>query len=139
MGTWGLGYFDDDSALDFMADVEESANPKAVLKNAFDKALEADYLESDEGSAVIVAATYLDRQLNGTKFSAEDRDEPLEVDTFPDRHPEINLSDLREKAVIALSKVLNENSELHELWRENEEDYPAWKNNVEALILRLKK
>ena len=139
MGTWGPGYFENDSALDFMADVEESPNPKAVLKNAFDTAIKTDYLESDEGSAVIVAATYVDRQLNGTKFSASDLDEPLDVDTFPDRHPDVNLLDLREKAVFALAEVLNGGSELNELWGENENDYPAWKNSVEALILRLKK
>jgi hypothetical protein len=32
MGAWGHGYFEDDDALDFMADMEESANPKELLK-----------------------------------------------------------------------------------------------------------
>jgi len=139
MGAWGHGHFEDDAAFDFMANVEESDNPKEIISNAFSTALDADYLENDEGNAVIVAATYVDRQLNGTTFSSHDRDEPLDVDTFPDRHPELNFSDLRDKAVQALQKVLDDNSELNELWAENEEDYPTWRQGIEQLIQRLDK
>lgn len=138
MGAWGHGYFEDDAALDFMADIEDSDNPKKVIRQAFDTANKAEYLESDEGSAAIVAATYVDRKLNGTKFSPAAHDEPLDVDTFPDRNPDVDLSDLRKPAVEALQKVLSDNSELNELWAENDEDYPAWKQGVEQLIKRLK-
>ncbi|WP_162056495.1 DUF4259 domain-containing protein [Pontibacter pamirensis] len=137
MGAWGYGYFEDDAAFDFMAEVEESGNPKNVLKRAFDTAIDSDYLESDEGNAVIVAAAYVDRQLNGTRFSSADQEEPLSVDTFPDRNPQQDLSDLRDKALQALSKVLEDDSELNELWAENEEDYPAWREGVKQLIYRL--
>lgn len=137
MGAWGYGYFEDDAAFDFMAEVEESGNPKGVLRRAFDTATDSDYVESDEGSAVIVAAAYVDRQLNGTRFSSADQQEPLSVDTFPDRNPEQDFSDLRERAVQALAKVLEDDSELNELWAENEEDYPAWRQGVEQLLHRL--
>jgi hypothetical protein len=137
MGAWGHGYFEDDAALDFMADVEASDEPKELLQEAINNALEAEYLESDEGAAVIIAGTYIDRQVNGTRFTNSNNDEPLDVDTFPDRHPEVDLSDLRPGAVTALQKVLEEDSELHELWEENEELYPAWRSGVEQLIQRL--
>ena len=139
MGAWGHGHFEDDSAWDFMDEIEESDDPKEVINAALDAALEAEYLESDEGNAVIVAATYIDRQQNGTKFSSPDSDEPLNVDTFPGRHPNVDFSKLRAKAIQALQKLLGDDSELNELWVENEELYPAWRQGIESLIQRLNK
>lgn len=139
MGTWGTGYFEDDSALDFMQDIEDSENPKQTIKEALQTALENDYLEVDEGTAVIVATTYIDAQLNGTKFGSENRDEPLGVDTFSTRNPNISFSDLKADAIVALKKVISENSELNELWEENDEDYPEWKAEVQKLITSLSK
>lgn len=139
MGAWGNGYFEDDSALDFMADVEESKNPKQKIKDSLKIALETEYLESDEATAVIVAATYIDSQLNGTKFGDTDREDPLEVDTFSARYPNIDFADLKTDAISALKKVVSDNSELNELWAENEDDYPVWKAGVERLIRSLSK
>ena len=139
MGAWGYGHFEDDSALDFMADVEESGDPKKLINDTFDTAIGDDYVESDDANAAIIAATYVDRQVNGTKFSAENQIEPLDVDTFPDRHPDMDFSDLRKKAVLALTKILADKSELKELWQENEEDYPSWRQGIEQLIQRLEK
>ena len=137
MGAWGHGYFEDDSALDFMADVEESNHPKKVLHRAIQTALKADYLDADDGTAVIVAATYIDRQVNGTRFTPDNLDDPLQVDTFPEKYPEISLADLQPMAIEALQKVLGEESEIQELWAENEELYPTWRAGVEQLIRRL--
>ncbi|WP_276366047.1 DUF4259 domain-containing protein [Chryseolinea sp. H1M3-3] len=139
MGAWGYGHFEDDSALDFMADIEESSHPKNVIKKAFEQAIAADYIESDEGNAVVVAAAYVDGQINGTKFSEEGQSVPLSIDTFVDRHRDIDLSDLRKNAVLALNKVLGENSELKELWAENDEDFPRWTQGIQLLIKRLEK
>jgi hypothetical protein len=137
MGTWGTGYFEDDAALDFMTGIEQSSDPKRMLVKAFDSAIKSDYLESDEGSAVIVAATYVDRQVNGTKFTAESDGAPLDVDTFPDRHPDQNFIDLKAKAVAALARILGDNSEINEVWIENEDEYPAWRQGIQHLIGRL--
>ena len=139
MGTWGTGYFEDDSALDYMAVVEASNNPKQKIKAALDAVLDADYVDSDDATAAIVAATYIDSQLNGTKFGSTDTEDPLEVDTFSIRNPSISFADLKTDAVVALKKVIADNSELHELWMENDEDYPEWKAGVEKLILSLSK
>lgn len=137
MGAWGHGYFEDDAAFDFMAEIEESDNPKQVIDDALKIALEGDYIETDEGNAVIVSAAYIDRQLNGTQFSDSDRDEPLDVDTFHSRHPDVDLSDLKDKAVQSLKRILTDDSELKELWEENEEDYSLWQQGIEQLIMRL--
>jgi len=138
MGAWGTGYFEDDAAFDFMADVEESKNPKQTIQNAFQDALKADYLECDQGNAVIVAAAYVDGQTNGTKFSSPERDEPLDIDTFSERYPNYDFSGLKQMAGQALQKVLTDESELKELWEETEE-FEAWRDGVEKLIRRLNK
>jgi hypothetical protein len=136
MGAWGTGFFEDDGAFDFMEEIESSDRPKETIAAAFRVAIDGDYLDSDEASAVTVAAAYVDRFVNGTKFSAPDDDDPLEVDSFPDRHPDQDLSDLRGMAVRALQKVLGDDSELKELWAETDE-LAAWQGGVEELIERL--
>jgi hypothetical protein len=136
MGAWGHGYFDDDAAFDFMDALEESDDPKGVIRDAFEGAVESDYLETDEGNAVVVAATYVDRQVNGTLFSGAGGDDPLPVDTFPDRHPDAHLRDLKPLAVQALHVLLGESSELKELWEEDGEP-GAWRAGIEQLIARL--
>lgn len=137
MGTWGTGYFEDDAALDFMIDIEQSNDPKRMLAKAFDSAIKSDYIESDEGSAVIVAAAYVDRQVNGTKFTTESDGAPLDIDTFPDRHPDQNFLDLKVKAVSALARILGDNSEINEVWAENDEEYSTWREGIQQLIGRL--
>jgi hypothetical protein len=138
MGTWGHGHFEDDTAFDFMAEVEESDDPKKIFNDAFDFAISVDYLEFSEANAVIVSAAYVDGQINGTKFSSPADEDPLEVDSFPNRHPDLDFTDLKEKSVLALQKVLNDNSELNELWAENEELYPVWRLGIEQVIERLR-
>ncbi|MDI9882765.1 DUF4259 domain-containing protein [Flectobacillus longus] len=137
MGAWGFKYYEDDDAYDFMDEIEESKSPKELIEDALDTAIESDFIDSTEGNAVIVSATYIDRQTKGTKFSESDTGEILDVDTFPERNPNIDLSDLKENAVLALKKLLGEDSELNELWLENEEDYPSWRQGIEKLIERL--
>lgn len=137
MGTWGTGLFDNDAAADFMMDLEEANDVRSICESVFQEALESDYLESDLGSNVIVAAAYVDRQVNGTVFSEKDAEEPLAIDLFPDSHPHTDLRDLKPLARKALTRVLSQDSELMELWQENEEDFPVWKDEVAALMGRL--
>ncbi len=121
-----------------MVEVEKADNPKKILFDALQSPIGFDYMEEYEANAVIIAAAYIDRQINGTKFSSPDQGVSLKVDTFPDRHPTQDFMDLKESAIIALHQVLSENSELNELWAENEEDYSIWRKGVEELIQRLK-
>ena len=106
MGAWGTGYFEDDGALDFMDEIESSDHPKETISTAFTTAIAAGYLETDGATAVIVAAIYVDRYVNGTTFSPADYDDPLEVDSFPERNPDQDLSNLRGIAIQALQKVI---------------------------------
>lgn len=129
MGVWGHGYYDNDAALDFMIEVEESGQPKETLRRAIETALAADDLKADEGMAAIVAATYIDREVNGITFTTDDAAHPLDVDGFPLRNPGISLGDLQVPVVKALHKVLDTGAE-KESWAVPKEDYTAWRAGV---------
>ncbi len=137
MGTWGYNYFENDTAADFVLDIKESGDAKHLMEAALEEALETDYLDADLGTQVIVVATYIDAALNKTKFTPAGQDEVEEVDAFAAANPQIDLKDLQANAVTALEKTLGDDSELNELWTENEEDYPQWKASVQELIVRL--
>ncbi|GAB4091192.1 DUF4259 domain-containing protein [Flaviaesturariibacter terrae] len=137
MGAWGPSYFESDAAFDYMDDIEETDDPVDMIGDIFSESLESDYLDADTGSAAIVAAAYVDRQLNGTRYTEAGDEEPLPIDSFPDRHPDIDLAPFRSKAIAALRKLLSDSSELRELWSENDHDGPAWRQSIEALIARL--
>ena len=137
MGTWGYKHFENDSAFDYSSMIENSDNPKEILKDTFGHTLQMDNISADQGQALIAFAAYVDRQTNGTKYS--DDTDLLDVDTFPQRHPDLDFTDIKEVAYKAVLKVLDKDSELNELWEENEEEYPLWIKEVEGLIERLKK
>lgn len=58
MGAWGKGPFDNDSAHDWLLDAEDVEPDQAVL-DALEAVQGVDYIEVDEGSAVVAAATIL--------------------------------------------------------------------------------
>lgn len=134
MGAWDYGFFDNDSALDCVDELEDSDNPKAFFKRAFANAAKASYLDQDDAHAVTVSAALIDYVLNGTHYG---EDNEIFVD-FVSQHPKLKVDDLRADAVKALQKVIGENSELNELWSENKEDYPKWKGTIVDLIARLR-
>lgn len=136
MGTWGTNYFENDAALDYMGDIEETDDPVDMIEDIFDETLQAGYLDADTGTAAIVAAAYVDRQLNGTRYSTSD-DDPLEIDSYFERNPGVQLASFRQRAGEALRRVLAPESELLELWSENEADLSAWRQTIEALRTRL--
>ena len=59
MGAWGHGIFDDDTAYDYVDEIDNSDNPKEIFKNAFETAINAEYLEYDYCHAVTVSASYI--------------------------------------------------------------------------------
>ena len=137
MGAWGIGIFDDDTAYDFFDDIE--ADAPGFFARSFRTATAADYLEYDDGIAALVSAAYLDNLLNGTTYKHENGEEegPANVNRFAEYYSGPSLRHLVPAAVEAVRSVRTGNSELRELWEENEEDYPSWQAMLEALEERL--
>lgn len=132
MGAWDYGIFDDDSACDFSTDVLECDDPETLFTHAFISAVQTSYLEQDEAHAVTVSAAYIDFILNGTAYPPAEN-----MACFKTKFPDLVLTHLKPLAVSALARVTDENSELNELWQENEELYLQWKETILALGERL--
>ncbi|WP_335933807.1 DUF4259 domain-containing protein [Streptomyces sp. PTD5-9] len=114
MGTWDFGHFDNDSAADFsgrLDDAPEAERP-ALIRTALEIAIAADYLDSDEGSEAVAAAALIGAQCPGG--------EPVTTAYGPDEQLPALPADLRPLAAKALDAVLGDNSELRELWEDNE-------------------
>jgi hypothetical protein len=137
MGAWDYGIFDDDTAYDFNDEIK--TNAEEFFTTSFENAIDADYLEYDDCHAVTVSAAYLDNVLNGTRYrtDSEEEEDESNVNNFGKLYKGPDLKHLKPLAVSALQKVIGEESELNELWFDNEELYPKWKGNIEELIKRL--
>ena len=136
MGAWGYGIFDDDTAYDYVVEIDNADNPIEIFKNAFEAAINAEYLDFDDCHAVTVSASYIDSILNGTKPRVDAEDENFFQ--FVEKNKNLDVSGLKLIAVKALEVVVSDNSELNELWTENDELYPKWKGCIEELMERLK-
>jgi hypothetical protein len=127
MGAWGVKYFDNDDAGDFMGDLAESrdwSTVTAALNAAI--AVGDEYLEAPERGAAIAAAAVVANRKAG-----------LEVSDFPDDLVVIgNLgpptSDIVGLALKAVARVQTEPSELLGLWAEADQ-VAEWLTTLSAL------
>jgi len=123
MGAWGAGVFDDDMALDFLADLEE--DPELLRRYLVDSATTSGYLDAGDGPAYLAAAAVV----------AQRFDHSIEI---PYPHAEVTRSvsvspDLIPLALKAIERVTGDQSELAELWAENPEYDNEWKNICKRL------
>lgn len=130
MGAWGCGNFENDYALDWVADLKEHGD-LSFVHNTFDEILEAadDFPEAPECSAALAAAEVL-AALNGMPSSCV----PDEVEDWitQKRRPNAKLISKAQKAI----EVVRTNSELKELWEESG-DLQKWQVVVNELYSRL--
>jgi len=130
MGTWGIGTFENDDASDWLYDLEASAGV-AFLEGSL-KSEPAAYLEAPDAENILAAAEIINGILNGPREGL-----PENALAWIDAHRDADVAALAPRAVQLIGRVLAGNSELHELWQESDEDYPAWKADVEDLRRRL--
>ena len=130
MGAWDIGSFANDDALDWLLDLQEE-DDLALLEDAFATMIEQKgQLPDATDSAVAIAAGEVLAALLGSPLE----DLPEEVEEWLPGKPNPE-NGLVLQAQEALKIVVGE-SELRELWEETEE-FPAWREDVEALITRL--
>jgi hypothetical protein len=129
MGAWGARSFDNDDAMDFVAELE--SNGSGALQEAIDEAVDLapeDYLEAPSASRAVAAAEVAAAMLG---FPAPDLP-PAVVEwlsTAPAPDPL-----LRASATAALQRVVA-NSELAELWAESGDD--SWREQQADLLQRI--
>jgi hypothetical protein len=130
MGAWGHQAFENDDALDWVAELEE-AEDASVLAEAFDAIPEdaEEYVEAPEASTALAGAEVVAALLGKPTPSL-----PEEVTAWVSGRKGVSPGVVK-KARRAVQRVLA-NSELKELW-EDAEDFAPWKASVEDLLKRL--
>lgn len=128
MGAWGYQAFDNDSAWDWCTDFREEEDKALFLERTFcPEALEG-YIEVDEGAYVIAAAEMLYALLLGPRPCLPDG-----WKAWAKNKPVVIPRALCLRAVEALERVVGADSEVAELWEENEDMYSLWREDVAVL------
>lgn len=130
MGAWGAGSFENDTALDWVGDLA-SGDADTLRDTLNDVVSEVGYLDSDLGSEGVAAA-----ELVAAARGNGATDLPDEVNTWlRDHRAEIGPADvmLARRAVV---RIKGSESELAELWAENEPDN-EWLPVIDGLLARL--
>ncbi|GAB2789703.1 DUF4259 domain-containing protein [Dyella kyungheensis] len=136
MGAWGARVFDDDTALDFLEEqLIPRADPRVVMRKAFEAALAADYVEYDAGQAVLASAAVILSAKNGQPL---DDDETEARVAWREGLAALDFAALAELGSKACLRVCGKSSELRELWEEDADLLSAWIGNVESLARGLK-
>jgi hypothetical protein len=132
MGAWDTTSFGNDTALDWVGELEECED-LSCIEDAIDAVLEEEeeYLEGPVAETAIAAAEVL-ACLRGR--AAADGEYPEEVTEWVKEHPIKPPEEVRQRALAALERIQGEESELAELWEGNDE----WKAWMADLRKRLK-
>jgi hypothetical protein len=132
MGAWGYQVFENDDALDWLAELEDADDASAsTLTAAFDAVLKAnsDRIEIPEASTALAAAEIVTAMLGKATVSLSE--EIVEwIEGLGAVQP-----DMVDKAQAAVRQVMN-GSELEQVWKGSSE-YQSWATSVEDLLKRL--
>jgi hypothetical protein len=129
MGTWGYKPFENDTALDFIAEFEDRG--KVAVEEALDAVLDNDaYVEAPDADSAIAAAAFV--------AAASGHSDWLENQSarniFNNAVDIKNLVGLKPKASAALTRILAPESELHDLWKgAGSTDLEGFQDNVARL------
>ena len=132
MGAWGIGTFENDDAVEWLDELQASADSSVLQTTLEETENGEEYLEAPEGIHILCAGEII-AGLQGQ--SAPDL--PDEARDWMQEHKLLDVSSLIPIATRKIDQVLDNGSELRELWQENEADYRTWRENVLALKARL--
>jgi len=131
MGAWGYKTFENETALEWLDDLE--AGGMDYVKESLtmtDK--EREYIDADAAWSALAACEAI-ASLQG-HFAEEI---PNELAKWASAHKEFNATKWSEECRQVIDMVLGSRSELNELWREKEDDYPVWRETLADLKKRV--
>ncbi|RZI62527.1 MAG: DUF4259 domain-containing protein [Rubrivivax sp.] len=131
-GAWDHGSFDNDGALDWLGAF--LARPSAAsVEAALNAALRTGPLESPEGESAMAAAEVVAAALGKPAQNL-----PKELAAWLQRADRAHYQKLKKLAGRAVNAVVSgSQSELRELWREDQKTFPLWQANGFDLLARL--
>ena len=131
-GAWGTGSFENDDALDWVADCTD-AKDIAPVARALSAVMKSEYIEAPDGSAAVAAAEVIAAALGKPSPNL-----PSELRTWTQKHLSDKLAQLAPLAKKALVRIQDsEISELKQLWSEG--DSKKWAAAIAELSSRLGK
>ena len=138
MGAWGWGSFENDEALDWVIELEQSED-LSVITRTLEAILDSDddYLDATDCSMALAAAETVAALAGRPEPSLPEEVARWVTDRQrepPQEHPLVDGS-IRAKARRAIEAILSD-SELKELWEETDE-LEQWKATVTDLLVRL--
>lgn len=127
MGAWGYKNFENDTAIDWFAELEESLDKELVIPYLTKILNETDFID-DEESFITLAVL---EGLNG-------RLKLISTDYILPQLESVDTILLAQMVIKAAKKILffKEHSEVRELWEESDEYY-QWFNYQVSLIMKL--
>jgi hypothetical protein len=133
VGTWDTKTFDNDDAMDWAAELGEADDLSVCERSLNPEELRGYYLQASDCVGILCAAEVL-AALRGRPSP----DLPEEVQQWVGAHRRrLDVTRLLPIAITKIDRVLAVHSELDELWKENETDYPSWRAGVDDLRSRL--
>jgi hypothetical protein len=134
MGCWSINSFGNDDALDWLEELyeQEDLAPAESAVNAV-LSVGVNYLEAPEAAQALAAAEVI--------LAAMGRPGPIVAENesltlWINRVNPSPTTDLVARSIQAIDRILENESELHELWQDTN-DYNEWKYDVESLRSRL--
>ena len=126
MGAWGVGSFENDGALDYLASVEELGT--SLIAGSLGQPFVEPDLEMDDAIEVLVAAEIVAAIATGKLDRL-----PEGADAFLSSLGD--LSGLKAQAHAAVT-IVRDSSELSEVWAETDH-HQQWLDDVNVLLSRL--
>lgn len=132
MGTWGAGIYDNDDAADWAAEVAEDG--LMAVRSALGVALESEYIESPEGACALAAADVVARLKSGGGEQTPYCEAVVEWVAANPGSPSDELLDMARRAI---TRVKGDDSELAELWSEDDDGHAEWLAMIAEVEQRL--
>ena len=129
MGAWGVGNFENDDALDWMAELQSSKDSTPILA-AFSEITEGNFLEAPDCANALAAA-----EVVAALKDNPSKDLPDEIATWVSSSRLFVDNELVVTAKNVVNKI-RQSSELKKLW-EDSDSLDEWENVVNDLDLRL--
>ncbi len=134
MGTWDIGFFDNDMACDWENGIKKNQN-LSYIKDALLPVIESieESLDIDEANRAIAAAESLSRLLGS---GSEQNSYTKHIDKWAEEFDEVIPESLISLAVDSLEIVLGMDSEIRQYWKIRGE-FDNWKESISGLKERL--
>jgi hypothetical protein len=132
MGSWGLGSFEDDVAVDWLEDLYDS-DAFAFFSVCLDLSGERD-LGHVACVGVVCTAEIIHGLLRGPRQGLPDA-----AVQWIENHQHFPADLFRLAAVAGLLRVLDSASEMHQRWEDQTVDFLAWRSHIGDLLSRLQR